>query len=142
MGFTQDSIVYDKQARLHGESGWNLKKKLKLVVDSITSFTYFPIRLMSYLGSFIAVLGFLYAAIIVTNALAGNPAEGWSSLMVVLLVIGGVQMLMMGVLGEYLWRALDESRRRPRYLIEARTNSPDPDRWNQSRGARAEDVRV
>jgi len=56
------------------------------------------------------------------NALAGTPAAGWSSLMIVMLIIGGMQMLMMGILGEYLWRALDESRRRPRYLIEAATS--------------------
>jgi dolichol-phosphate mannosyltransferase len=122
MGFRQASIVYDKQARLHGSTGWNLEKKLKLVVDSVTSFTYLPIRLMSYLGFIVAFLGFLYAGVVVSNALAGHPAEGWSSLMVVVLVVGGFQMLMLGVLGEYLWRALDESRRRPRYLIEAKTN--------------------
>ena len=119
MGFRQASITYNKQARLHGRSGWSLEKKLKLVVDSATSFTYLPIRLMSYVGFIVALLGFLYAGMVITNALAGNPAQGWSSLMVVVLVIGGIQMLMMGVLGEYLWRALDESRRRPRYLIEA-----------------------
>jgi glycosyltransferase involved in cell wall biosynthesis len=126
MGFSQASIAYDKQARLHGLSGWNLEKKLKLVVDSVASFTYFPIRLMSYLGFLVALLGFLYAGFIIANALAGNPAEGWSSIMVVVLIVGGVQMLMMGVLGEYLWRALDESRRRPRYLIES-TTIPQPE---------------
>lgn len=125
MGFRQDNIVYDKQARLHGNSGWTLKKKLKLVVDSVTSFTYLPIRLMSYIGFVVATLGFVYAGIVVINALAGQPAEGWSSLMVVVLIVGGIQMLMMGILGEYLWRALDESRRRPRYLIEATTAQDD-----------------
>jgi polyisoprenyl-phosphate glycosyltransferase len=122
MGFRQTSIMYDKQARLYGESGWSLKKKLKLVVDSVTSFSYLPIRLMSYVGFIIAFLGFLYAAIVVANAYAGQPVEGWTSLMVVLLIIGGIQMLMMGVLGEYLWRALDESRRRPRFLVESTTD--------------------
>jgi polyisoprenyl-phosphate glycosyltransferase len=128
MGFRQASITYDKQARLHGRSGWNLNKKLKLLVDSITSFTYLPIRLMSYVGCIVAMLGFLYAAFIVVHALAGNVVQGWSSLMVVVLIVGGIQMLMMGVLGEYLWRALDESRRRPRYLIEATTDSQSDDR--------------
>ena len=121
MGFRQAHITYDKQARLHGSSGWSLEKKLKLVVDSVTSFTYLPIRLMSYLGIVFAVLGFLYAGVVIANAIAGRPAEGWSSLMVVLLVVSGIQMLMMGVLGEYLWRALDEARRRPRYIVEAVT---------------------
>jgi dolichol-phosphate mannosyltransferase len=119
MGYRQAKITYDKQPRLHGRSGWSLAKKLKLVVDSITSFTSLPIRAMSYVGFSVALLGFLYAGVVIVNALEGQPAQGWSSMMVTVLVVGGIQMLMMGVLGEYLWRALDESRRRPRYLIEA-----------------------
>lgn len=119
LGFRQVSVAYDKQARRHGRSGWTLEKRLKLVADSVTSFTYLPIRLMSYVGFLVALLGFLYAGIVVVNAIAGRPVQGWSSLMVVVLVIGGIQMLMMGVLGEYLWRALDEARRRPRYVIES-----------------------
>lgn len=122
MGFRQAEITYDKDARLHGSSGWNLEKKLKLVVDSVTSFTYLPIRLMSYLGFIVAVFGFFYAAFVIANALAGRPTEGWSSLMVVVLVVGGIQMIMMGVLGEYLWRALDEARRRPRFIIESKSD--------------------
>lgn len=121
MGFRQTSIAYDKQARLHGQSGWSLGKKFKLVVDSVTSFSYLPIRLMSIVGFIVAIIGFLYAGVVVVNALAGRPPEGWASLMVVVLVVGGIQMLMMGVLGEYLWRALDEARTRPRYLVESTT---------------------
>ena len=118
MGFRQSQLTYDKQARLHGKSGWTLAKKLKLVVDSITSFSYAPIRLMSYVGFVVAFVGFLYAAFVIWNGFHGVPAQGWSSLMVVLLVVGGLQMLMLGILGEYLWRALEESRGRPRYIIE------------------------
>lgn len=123
LGFRQTEITYDKHARIHGRSGWSLEKKLKLAVDSIASFTYLPIRLMSYAGFATAFLGFLYAGWIVLNALLGHPVEGWSSLMVIVLLSSGIQMLMMGVLGEYLWRALDEARRRPRYVIEASTPS-------------------
>jgi glycosyltransferase involved in cell wall biosynthesis len=121
MGFRQATIGYDKEARLHGHSGWTLKKKLKLAIDSITSFSYVPIRFMSYLGFVVGFSGFLYAGLVVVNFIRGNPIEGWSSLIIVVLLIGGIQMVMMGVLGEYLWRALDEARRRPRYLIEAET---------------------
>ncbi|MBZ5647074.1 MAG: glycosyltransferase family 2 protein [Acidobacteriia bacterium] len=124
MGFRQGTVFYTKKARLHGSSGWTLEKKLKLAVDSITSFTYLPIRLMSYFGFLIAVVGFAYAMFVVANALTGHPPQGWSSLMVMVLLIGGVQMLMLGILGEYLWRALDESRRRPRYLIEETVERP------------------
>jgi len=123
MGFRQVTITYDKQARLHGRSGWSLRKKLKLVVDSVTSFSFLPVRLMSLVGFAVAIVGFLYAGVVTVNALAGRPPQGWASLMVVVLVVGGIQMVMMGVLGEYLWRALAESRGRPRYIVE-RTTEP------------------
>lgn len=119
VGFRQHKIVYTKGARLHGQSNWTLKKKIKLAVDSITAFSYLPVRVMSWTGVVTAIAGFVYAGLIVYNAFMGNPAEGWSSLMVAVMVIGGLQMLMLGVLGEYVWRALDEARRRPRYTIEA-----------------------
>ncbi|MCW2240919.1 glycosyltransferase family 2 protein [Azospirillum canadense] len=118
MGFRQTQIHYDKEARLHGTSGWSLAKKVKLVVDSVAAFSFLPIRLMLSVGVATALLGLIYAMVIVMNAVFGHPAEGWSSLMVIVLVVGGVQMLMLGMLGEYLWRALDEARQRPRYLIE------------------------
>jgi polyisoprenyl-phosphate glycosyltransferase len=118
IGFQQSEIVYDKKSRLYGSSGWSLAKKLKLAVDSVTAFSFTPIRAMTSIGFVIALLGILYAMAITANALFGNPVEGWSSLMVVVLVLSGMQMLMLGVLGEYLWRSLAEARRRPRYLLE------------------------
>jgi dolichol-phosphate mannosyltransferase len=121
IGFQQSTVTYDKQARMYGSSGWSLKKKIKIFIDSITSFSFFPIRVMSVGGFCISILGFIYAAVVIGNALAGNPPQGWASLMIVILIIGGFQMLMMGILGEYLWRVLDESRRRPKYFVEETT---------------------
>jgi len=121
MGFRQSSIEYVKQARLHGSSGWSFRKKFKLVVDSVTSFSYIPIRMMSYGGVGVALLGFAYAAFVLLHAFTGRPVSGWASIMVVVLVLGGFQILLMGVLGEYIWRTLDETRRRPRFLIEDAT---------------------
>jgi polyisoprenyl-phosphate glycosyltransferase len=121
MGFRQTSVTYTKQARLHGASGWTVKKKLKLLVDSVTAFSYTPIRFMAYLGCVVAMIGFVYAATVIVNAIVGAPVAGWTSLIVIVLILGGIQMLMMGVLGEYLWRALDESRRRPRFIVEETT---------------------
>lgn len=118
MGFRQETIFYNKKKRGKGKSGWTLEKKLKLLVDSIISFTYKPVRMMSYLGGLTALVGFGFAIHVISNAITGNPTEGWSSLMVAILLIGGIQMVMLGVLGEYLWRTLDESRLRPRFLIE------------------------
>lgn len=121
-GFEQDSVAYVKKARHAGESGWSLAKKVKLLVDSVTSFSYLPIRVMSVFGLLLATSGFIYSLIVVLNWAAGNAIQGWSSLMIVVLVMGGAQMLFLGILGEYLWRSLDESRRRPRYLIESSVN--------------------
>jgi dolichol-phosphate mannosyltransferase len=119
LGFRQAIVTYAKEERGAGRSGWTAMKQMKLLVDSITSFSYLPLRLAAVTGVATALAGFVYAGVVVVNALAGNPVEGWSSLMVVLLLVGGVQMVMLGVLGEYLWRALDEARRRPRYVVEA-----------------------
>ncbi|MEO6785272.1 MAG: glycosyltransferase, partial [Chthoniobacteraceae bacterium] len=125
MGFRQERVQYEKAARPAGRSGWTLRKKLSLLLDSVTAFSFAPLRVMSLLGVLTALAGFGYAAVVVANAVAGHPPSGWSSLMVVVLFIGGLQMLMLGVLGEYLWRALGEARRRPRWLIEQTTPPKD-----------------
>lgn len=126
VGFRQSSIFYRRGERLHGTSSWSLAKKLRLVIDSVTGFSYFPIRLMSGVGVVTALVGFLYALVVVAARLFGGQPEGWSSLMVVLLLVGGVQMVMMGILGEYVWRALDQSRQRPPFVIEGRTPERRP----------------
>jgi dolichol-phosphate mannosyltransferase len=123
LDFPSHTLYYDKRARAEGKSGWGFEKKLKLVIDSIASLTYKPIRFMSYFGFLVALVGFGYAFYVVLNYHFGTPPPGWSSLIIVVFVIGGIQMIMMGVLGEYLWRTLDETRGRPTYLIEQRTES-------------------
>jgi dolichol-phosphate mannosyltransferase len=123
-GFTQTTITYQKQARLHGNSGWTLAKKIKMVIDSIASFSFLPIRAISGLGLIIAACGFFYAMAVIVNSILGRPIQGWSSLMVAVLILGGSQIVMIGVLGEYIWRTLDEIRRRPKYIIEASTKAP------------------
>jgi len=122
LGFSQTKITYVKEARRSGVSKWTFSKRFKLFFDSLISFSYLPLRFMSLAGVACALLGFLYGLLVAFNALTGrvrNP--GWASLMVVILVLGGVQMAMLGVLGEYLWRAYDEGRGRPRYVIERNT---------------------
>jgi dolichol-phosphate mannosyltransferase len=119
MGFDQAQIVYTKEARRAGVSKWTFSKRIKLAVDSFVSFSYVPIRLMSLLGFCSAALGFLYALFLVMRRLIYEvPIEGWTSLICVVLILSGLQLIMLGVLGEYLWRTFDESRRRPRFLIE------------------------
>jgi len=92
-------------------------------VDSFVSFSYVPLRLASACGLLFAFSGFLYAAVIAVRAIAlGSPVQGWSSLMCVLLIVSGVQLVILGILGEYLWRTFDEARGRPRYIVEKRIN--------------------
>jgi dolichol-phosphate mannosyltransferase len=122
LGFRQTSFDYIKQARQGGRSGWTLAKKIKLFVDSLVSFSYVPIRLMSSLGLLMAISGFTYALVVIIGRLVGWSAlqteTGFAALMTVLLVGQGTILLMLGVLGEYLWRSFDESRGRPRYVLQ------------------------
>ena len=122
LGFPQSHVLYVKEARHGGVSKWTASKRFKLFFDSLVAFSYTPLRFMSLVGSSCAFIGLLYGLLVVFNAVTGRvPNPGWASLMVVVLVIGGLQMLMLGVLGEYLWRAYDEGRGRPRYVIERNT---------------------
>jgi glycosyltransferase involved in cell wall biosynthesis len=118
-GFDQAVVSYRKRARQRGISKWTLAKKIKLFVDTFVSFSYVPVRVMSVLGIVIAFTGFIYALIVIAARLFYSAViEGWTSLMVVLLLVSGVQMVMLGILGEYLWRNFDESRKRPPFIVK------------------------
>lgn len=119
LGFPQNKISYTKQARHQGHSKWTLGRKFKLAVDSLLSFSDVPVRYMSALGFLTAIAGFAYALYVIWEYIFLEiPVQGWSSLIVAILVVGGIQMMMLGVLGEYLWRTYDESRKRPRFVVE------------------------
>ncbi len=122
-GFAQDSVCYRKDARNKGLSGWTLRKKLKLVLDSLTGFDHALVRTMTYLGALVAIAGFALALYVVILAFAGEPPMGWASIMTAILILGGVQMIFLGMLGEYAWRTLDETRGRPLYVVEAATDA-------------------
>jgi len=117
LGFRQEYVEYDKQPRKAGQSGWTLSRKIKLVVDSITSFSDFPIRLCTYAGLAL-IAGSL---VLLALSIALLPEIGGGVLFLLFLIVGlaGLQLVAVGVVGEYVWRGLDESRRRPPYLIEA-----------------------
>jgi len=124
LGFSTSQISYAKEQRAAGTSKWTLKRKLKAFADAFVSFSYAPLRTMSYLGMTCSFLGFLYALVLVILRLTTKtPVQGWSSLIVVVLVLGGVQMMMLGVLGEYLWRTLEAARQRPSYFLEETSES-------------------
>jgi polyisoprenyl-phosphate glycosyltransferase len=125
LGFSQAQISYTKERRVAGVTKWTLGRKLKAFADAFVLFSYTPLRIMSYLGILCSLTGFAYALLVIILRLRNStPVQGWSSLMVVVLVLGGVQMMMLGVLGEYLWRTLEAARRRPIYFFEE-TSEPD-----------------
>jgi polyisoprenyl-phosphate glycosyltransferase len=121
LGFRQDSVEYERRERMSGKSKWNFNSKFHLALDWIMAFSGLPLKLMSLLGIVFAGLGFAYAVFIIIYTLLGYATPGWSETAVLILVIGGIQMVMIGVIGEYLWRTLDESRNRPLFFIEETT---------------------
>jgi len=125
-GFRRTVIPYDRLERPRGKSKWTLAKKWKYFIDSFVAFSFAPIHFATALGFIVAALGFLYTLVIIADRLMNrNRIRGMASLIALVLVIGGVLLLMLGVIGEYLWRILDEVRKRPVFIIdEFRSKEP------------------
>lgn len=122
-GFQSEKIYFHRKDREIGQSRWTLSKKFKLVMDSMMSFSYFPIRFMSGVGAVCAMISFLWIiGVILERLIVGTPIAGWASLMCLILFSTGMILLMLGILGEYLWRTLDASRNRPPFLIDTVNN--------------------
>jgi len=127
LGFRQEFIEYDKQPRASGASGWTLSRKVKLVVDSVTAFSEAPIRACTLLGLALLVL----AVVLVAAGFARWMQTGAGHLLLLTAAmagVGGLQLVATGLVGEYVWRALEESRRRPQFVIEGVTAEPAPPR--------------
>ncbi len=127
-GFKTDRIYFHRDERKSGVSRWTLSKKVKLAMDSMMSFSYFPIRFMTTLGFIFALLAVLWIIeIIIEKLVVGTPIAGWASIMCLNLFTSGAVMLMVGVIGEYVWRTLDASRSRPPFIID-RIESEDQEK--------------
>lgn len=119
LGFNVKFIEYHRRKRTIGRSRWTFGMKLTYLIDGVVGYSYFPIRFMALLGVLISLVGFVYALIILIVRLTwGLPVEGWAPLMIVVLVVGGFHLLMLGIIGEYVWRILAQVRDRPAYIIE------------------------
>ena len=128
LGFGQTTVGYSRGARTGGASRWTLRRRAKLAVDMLTAFTAAPIRVVSATGVLIGVFGLIFGSMTVVRGLLGHiPAEGWASLMVVTSLMGGMILVALGFIGEYLWRTLDEVRARPLYLEARSVREPDDD---------------
>ena len=119
LGYEYVTIPYVRRERKKGTSKWTIGKKIKYFIDTFVGFSYFPVRLLSVIGIIVAFASFGYGIYIFYNWAVGNiQVAGWTTTIIVLLLTAGIQMIMIGVIGEYLWRTLDELRKRPRYVIE------------------------
>ena len=119
VGFKKIEILYDRDERVAGNTKWSYPKLINLAVDGITSFTTSPLRAASIAGAVISGIAFVYIAYLLIRPLFGVPTGGgYSSLMAVILFLGGVQLLSLGIIGEYVGRIFNETKQRPLYLIE------------------------
>ncbi|MBO4609740.1 MAG: glycosyltransferase family 2 protein [Lachnospiraceae bacterium] len=126
LGFQTDVIYFDRLEREKGKGRWTMAKKVKLVLDSILSFSYAPLRIMMYAGFLFDIFSLvLFILVLVEYFTVGTPIAGWSSLMSVVLLGFGMVMTMIGIIGEYIWRALDASRNRPPFIIDTIKNGDE-----------------
>ena len=118
LGFKPQTIEYTRRSREKGKSMWTFKKRLDLFIDTFVVFSHKLIRFIISIGLLFALLGMILAVYFIIDKLTSNVMQGWTSLIVLILVVSGIMMVMMGLLGEHIWRNLDETRRRPLYVIE------------------------
>jgi dolichol-phosphate mannosyltransferase len=126
-GFRTKFLSYRRRERSVGVSRWTFPKKLTYLLDGVLAYSFAPIRMISFAGCIFSLLGFAYAGVIaIDRLLLGNSVKGWAPLMIVVLVMGGLQMIMLGIIGEYLWRTLAQVRRRDMYLVDIIYDSAAP----------------
>ncbi len=134
VGFKSTSVYYDREERLAGESHYPLRKMLGLAFDGITSLSIQPIRLISGLGIFFSIVGFIGVIWAIVIKLIGYSVDGWASTMCIVAFLGGLQLLSLGVIGEYVGKTYMETKHRPRYIISDRTwEESDEDRKGSSK---------
>jgi glycosyltransferase involved in cell wall biosynthesis len=118
IGFKKKEIEYNAAPRAAGDTKWSYRALIELALEGITSFTTFPLRISTYMGFTISILSFLYLIfIIVQTVMFGTDTSGYPSMMVVILFLGGIQLISLGIIGEYLGRIFNETKNRPLYFI-------------------------
>jgi polyisoprenyl-phosphate glycosyltransferase len=125
VGFTQTGVPYDREARSAGETKFTLARMLRFSFDAITSFSYAPLQFATLLGFAISLLAFLAIPLTVVARVTHAYAPGISSTLVAILLLGGIQLITVGIIGEYVGRIYDEVKRRPLYVVRETLNVPD-----------------
>ena len=125
VGFKSTSVYYERAERIAGESHYPLKKMLAFAFDGITSLSVKPIRLITALGLLISRAGFLAIIWAIVQAVLGNVVAGWASTVCIVCFMGGIQLISLGVIGEYVGKIYLETKQRPRFIIGERTEDPE-----------------
>lgn len=119
IGYKKKELLYDRDPRAAGTTSWSYRKLINLAIDGITSFTTAPLRLASIFGMMVSLAAFLYILYLLIRPFFGVPTgDGYSSIMATVLFLGGVQLLSLGVIGEYIGRIFNETKQRPLYFVE------------------------
>jgi glycosyltransferase involved in cell wall biosynthesis len=126
VGYTQAAVPYHRDARYAGETKYTLSKMLRFSLDAISSFSHRPLQLATLLGFLISTLAFIAIPVVVVLRILGSYLPGFGLLTIVVLLLGGIQLIAIGIIGEYVGRIYDEVKGRPLYLVRARRNMPDP----------------
>jgi len=125
IGLRQEAFPYERSTRLAGTTKYPLSKMMRFALDAITGFSIRPLRMASYLGVVFSIVALMLLAYVLINYFTGHNIKGWTSLAVIILIIGSAQMLMVGVIGEYLGRLYIESKERPLFIIQEIVSSSD-----------------
>ncbi|MBQ0736134.1 glycosyltransferase family 2 protein [Aquimarina celericrescens] len=123
IGFNQGVVEYKANSRFSGKSSYTFKKMIKLAINGITTMSSKPLRISLYLGLIFFITGIIYAAFILYNYFTGVNVEGWTSILITILVLGGIQLLILSIIGEYVSRIFNETKSRPLYLIKKKTGT-------------------
>jgi glycosyltransferase involved in cell wall biosynthesis len=127
IGFKKKEIVYDRDPRIAGKTKWNYKKLFNFAIDGLTSFTTAPLRISSVVGFMVSFIAFIYIIVVVTKTVFfGDAVSGYPSLMAAVLFLGGIQLISLGIIGEYIGRIFNETKNRPLYLVEETNAKTDP----------------
>jgi dolichol-phosphate mannosyltransferase len=124
IGFTQTAISYQRDARYAGETKYPLRKMLRFSLDAISSFSHLPLQMATYLGFLFSGVAFLAIPVVIALRIFGSYLPGFGSITIAILMLGGIQLIAIGLIGEYVGRIYDEVKRRPLYIVGERRNEP------------------
>ncbi|HEY1689797.1 MAG TPA: glycosyltransferase family 2 protein [Solirubrobacteraceae bacterium] len=137
VGFSQTAVSYERDARAAGETKYTLRKMLRFSLDAIASFSHLPLQLATYIGLLSAGLAFIAIPVVIAMHFAGSYLPGFGTITIAILLLGGIQLIALGVIGEYVGRIYDEVKHRPLYIVADERNRPQDTIHGMERGVRA-----